>query len=83
MKERLIFETINCDDEHIKWDFGSFDEIKTNWLSDDCTLPSLDDEVVAAYVYIQVYSEFIEGWYRTRIDAKTFEDLAIAIGLED
>lgn len=79
--ERLIFETVNCDGERVLWNFNSFDEVKTNWLSDDCTLPSLDDELVSACV--QFWSDFTKTWYQIDIEGKTFNDLAIAIGLED
>lgn len=81
MKERLFFKTINCDGKRILWKFNSFDEIKSNWASDDCTLPSLDDELVLAYV--EVYSGFTKSWYTIDINGNTFNDLVIAIGLDD
>lgn len=79
--ERLIFESINCDGEHILWNFNDRKELIDNFYSDDCTLPSNDDEIVSAC--IQMWSDYTKTWYQIEIPCETFEDLAAAIGLFD
>ena len=59
----LKFQTINIDDEIRNWEFEYIEDMLKNWLSDDCTLPANDDEVV--------FAEF-NG---EKIEAKVFEDI--------
>lgn len=59
----LKFKTINIDGEIRNWEFEYIEDMLKNWLSDDCTLPANDDEVV--------FAEF-NG---EKIEAKVFEDI--------
>lgn len=59
----LKFQTINIDEEIRNWEFEYIEDMLKNWLSDDCTLPANDDEVV--------FAEF-NG---EKIEAKVFEDI--------
>ena len=59
----LKFKTINIDGEIRNWEFKYIEDMLKNWLSDDCTLPANDDEVV--------FAEF-NG---EKIEAKVFEDI--------
>ena len=59
----LKFKTINIDGEIRNWEFEYIEDMLKNWLSDDCTLPANDDEVV--------FAEF-NG---EKIGAKVFEDI--------
>lgn len=59
----LKFQTINIDEEIRNWEFEHIEDMLKNWLSDDCTLPANDDEVV--------FAEF-NG---EKIEAKVFEDI--------
>ena len=59
----LKFKTINVDGEIRNWEFEYIEDMLKNWLSDDCTLPANDDEVV--------FAEF-NG---EKIEAKVFEDI--------
>ena len=59
----LKFQTINIDGEIRNWEFEHIEDMLKNWLSDDCTLPANDDEVV--------FAEF-NG---EKIEAKVFEDI--------
>lgn len=64
----IKFKTINVDGVEIEREFTMAD-FKNDWLSDDCSLPMCDDEVV--------YAE-IDG---KKIEAKIFEDVVHAIGI--
>ena len=46
----IKFTTINVDGIEITREFNTVDEIKKDWYSDDCTLPSNDDTVVYAEI---------------------------------
>ena len=59
----LKVKTINIDSEIRNWEFEYIEDMLKNWLSDDCTLPANDDEVV--------FAEF-NG---EKIEAKVFEDI--------
>ena len=59
----LKFKTINIDGEIRNWEFEYIEDMLKNWLSDDCTLPANDDEVV--------FAEF-NG---EKIKANVFEDI--------
>lgn len=59
----LKFKTTNIDGEVRNWEFEYIEDMLKNWLSDDCTLPANDDEVV--------FAEF-NG---EKIEAKIFEDI--------
>lgn len=59
----LKFQTINIDDKVRNWKFEYIEDMLKNWLSDDCTLPANDDEVV--------FAEF-NG---EKIEAEIFEDI--------
>lgn len=59
----LKFKTINVDGEIRNWEFEYIEDMLKNWLSDDCTLPANDDEVV--------FAEF-NG---EKVEAKIFEDI--------
>ena len=59
----LKFKTININGEIRNWEFEYIEDMLKNWLSDDCTLPANDDEVV--------FAEF-NG---EKIKAKVFEDI--------
>lgn len=77
--ERLVFESINCDGAVIQWEYYDYDELRREYWSDDCALPSNDDEIVCAY--IQIWSNFTQRCHRIDIPCKTFYDLAVAIGM--
>lgn len=79
--ERLIFESVNCDGEHILWKFNDKKELIDNFHSDDCILPSNDDEIISAR--IQILADYTNVLYQVDIPCETFEDLATAIGLFD
>lgn len=59
----LKFKTVNIDGEIRNYEFEYIEDMLKNWLSDDCTLPANDDEVVCA--------EFNGA----KIEAKVFEDI--------
>lgn len=59
----LRFQTINVDGEVRNWKFKCIEDMLKNWLSDDCTLPANDDEVVFA----ELNGE--------KIEAEIFEDI--------
>lgn len=59
----LKFKTINIDGEVRNLEFEYIEDMLKNWLSDDCTLPANDDEVV--------FAEF-NG---EKIEAEIFEDI--------
>ena len=59
----LKFKTINIDGEIRNWEFEYIEDMLKNWMSDDCTLPANDDEVV--------FAEF-NG---KKIEAEVFEDI--------
>lgn len=59
----LKFQTINIDGKVRNWEFEYIEDMLKNWLSDDCTLPANDDEVV--------FAEF-NG---EKIEAEIFEDI--------
>ena len=59
----LKFKTINIDGEIRNWEFEYIEDMLKNWLSDDCTLPANDDEVVFA------------EYNGEKIEAKVFEDI--------
>ena len=65
----IKFKTINVDGMEIEREFNSVEEIKSDWFSDDCTLPMCDDEVVFAEVDGQ------------KIEAEIFEDIINALGI--
>lgn len=44
----LKFKTVNIDGEVRNWEFEYIEDMLKNWLSDNCTLPSNDDEVLFA-----------------------------------
>ena len=77
--EILVFESINCDGNVIRWEYRDYDELKKEYWSDDCALPSNDDEITCAYV--KIWSDLAHRWYRMDIPCKTFYDLAVAIGM--
>ena len=59
----LKFKTINIDGEIRNWEFEYIEDMLKNWMSDDCTLPANDDEVV--------FAEF-NG---EKVEAEVFEDI--------
>jgi hypothetical protein len=62
------FKTINVDGVEIERNL-TVEDFKNDCLSDDCSLPMCDDEVI--------YAE-IDG---KKIEAKIFEDVAHAVGV--
>ena len=77
--ELLVFESINCDGAVIRLEYRDYNELRMDYWSDDCALPSNDDEIVCAYV--QIWSNLTQRLYRIDIPCKTFYDLAVAIGM--
>lgn len=61
----LKFKTVNVDGKIREWEFTYIEDMLKIWLSDECTLPANDDEVVLA--------EF-NG---EKIKAKIFEDIIV------
>lgn len=77
--ERLVFDSINCDGAVIRWVYRDYDELKKEFWSDDCALPSNDDEIT--YACVHIWSNLAHRWYQMDIPCKTFYDLAVAIGM--
>lgn len=65
----LKFKTINVDGEVRDWEFEYIEDMLKNWLSDDCTLPANDDEVVFAEfngekVKAEIFEDIIKEFIR-------------------
>lgn len=70
----LRFQTINVDGEIRNWEFECIEEMLKNWLSDDCTLPANDDEVVFAElngekIEAEIFEDIIKEFMRQNDDS--------------
>lgn len=72
----IVFRTINVDGVEVERKFNSIEEIGDDWYSDDCSLPSLDDEVIVFY-----YDD--EEGHKLTYGADTFFDIVKTLGIID
>lgn len=62
----IKFRTINVDGVEVARVFGSVEEMRKDWYSDNCTLPMLDDELTYAEVdgvqlhYPRIFKDLVE-----------------------
>lgn len=61
----IEFTTVNVDGVHISWKFDKIEDLRKEFIKEDCDLPSGDDEIVSCnlngiWIYPGCFEDLIE-----------------------